>query len=285
MRINEAIRKTVVFLGIQDNTGAFTPYGTGFVALWPEHDRYYIYLVTAKHVLSDIKRTSRDLIGRLNSKEGKAELGKLPAPDEWFTHPSNSQCDIAVVPFSASPETFDYKGVDLIKNILTEDFIRENEVGPGDMVFTAGLLTRHFGVSKNIPIVRSGNIAAMPDEPIDLVDLGHQEVYLIESRSIGGLSGSPVFLSSSAARVRGGTLVLDPMKQERLIGVNIGLFQLQPSIDRARTDEAERRDHFLEMMSAGIAIVVPIQRAIEIIRDRPDMIEHRYKQYRSGEMT
>jgi hypothetical protein len=42
----------------------------------------------------------------------------------------------------------------------------------------------------------------MPEEKVYLGDkLGHQEVYLIESRSIGGLSGSPVFLHTPPTKI------------------------------------------------------------------------------------
>ncbi|WP_419694817.1 hypothetical protein ACN2CC_31830 [Mesorhizobium muleiense] len=284
MRINDAIRKAVVFLGIVDDKESFVPYGTGFVALWPTQipGGYHIYLVTAHHVLKDIKSSKRDLIVRIDGRDGNTALGRIAAVDEWILHATNPLCDIAVIPFVASPETFDFKGVDLTKNAVSAEFIEKYDMGLGDAVFTAGLLTRHFGISRNISIVRNGNIAAMPDEPVDLGDLGQQEVYLIENRSIGGLSGSPVFLSAGP-RVRKGMFVIDSQDDiERLLGVNIGLFQVQPSSDRARTDEADRRDHFLELMSSGIAVVVPVERVIEIIRDTPKLIEHRKKQLQAS---
>ena len=49
------------------------------------------------------------------------------------------------------------------------------------------------GDRKNIPVLRIGSIAAKPDEPI--AGVSHQNpAYLIETRSLGGVSGSPVFL-------------------------------------------------------------------------------------------
>ena len=54
------------------------------------------------------------------------------------------------------------------------------------------------GRDRNFPIVRTGHIAMMPDEKIPKVKIGDWEgnadAYLIESRSIGGWSGSPVFV-------------------------------------------------------------------------------------------
>jgi hypothetical protein len=47
--------------------------------------------------------------------------------------------------------------------------------------------------------------------------------------------------------------------------VNIGLFETSVHGDALPLEVTERREQFLETMSAGIAIVVPIQSVIEII--------------------
>ena len=213
---------------------------------------------------------------RINGKDRTEKISKISPLEEWCIHPTEKLCDIAVISLAASTDTFDYKGIDLTVDVLTPEYVASHEVGPGDQVVTAGLLTRHFGMTKNIPVVRSGNIATMPDEPIDLGVFGHQEVYLIESRSIGGLSGSPVFLGPTAARKHGGAIHLGG-SPELLLGVNIELFEVQIASDAAQTDEAERRAQFLETMSAGIAIVVPAQRVIEIVKDHPALVEQRKK--------
>ncbi|MFA6561799.1 MAG: hypothetical protein WCV00_07800 [Verrucomicrobiia bacterium] len=72
-------------------------------------------------------------------------------------------------------------------------------MGIGDEVCIVGLFSYHKGTSKNHPILRTGNIAMMPDEPIQTSE-GPMEAYLIEARSIGGLSGSPVFVRIECQR-------------------------------------------------------------------------------------
>ena len=42
----------------------------------------------------------------------------------------------------------------------------ENEVALGDEVIVSGLFKHHFGKSRNIPIVRTGNLAALSEERI-----------------------------------------------------------------------------------------------------------------------
>ncbi len=69
-----------------------------------------------------------------------------------------------------------------------------NDLGLGDEVFLTGLFHSHHGRQRNIPIVRAGNIAAMPEEKIHTDKFGFIDAYLVEARSIGGISGSPVFI-------------------------------------------------------------------------------------------
>jgi hypothetical protein len=56
-----------------------------------------------------------------------------------------------------------------------------------------GLFKSHYGEQRNIPIIRIGNIAALPEEPVQTHYCGPTDAYLVEVRSIAGLSGSPVF--------------------------------------------------------------------------------------------
>ncbi|MDP2408951.1 MAG: hypothetical protein Q8M26_01565 [Pseudolabrys sp.] len=201
MRVNELARKCVVFLGILDDNGAFAPYGTGFIVMYGPEGSLFGYLVTAKHVLDDMLSTKRQMVARVNDINGEAQVGNLDAA-HWEFHPTDPKCDVAVSGFTASRDTFDFRGVMLSDGIVTPEYITEHDIGAGDQVYTTGLLVSHFGRTKNVPIVRIGNIAAMSEGSVDLGEsLGHQEVYLTESRSIGGLSGSPVFLQTVPHRI------------------------------------------------------------------------------------
>jgi hypothetical protein len=86
-----------------------------------------------------------------------------------------------------------------IEMSATPDQVRANEVSLGDEVFIVGLFRHHHGTRKNIPIVRVGNLAALTEEKV-ATKLGLLDAYLIEARSIGGLSGSPVFLNLGVVR-------------------------------------------------------------------------------------
>jgi hypothetical protein len=71
-------------------------------------------------------------------------------------------------------------------------------VGLGDEVVAVGLLLVHYGKEHNEPVVRTGNLSLIPREPVLVRYAGgpdrRMRLYLTELRSIGGLSGSPVFI-------------------------------------------------------------------------------------------
>jgi hypothetical protein len=269
VRINEDIRKSVNFIGVMSSDGQFSPYGTGFLVVWEVGESHVPFLVTAKHVLDDAKSTGLPLVARATTKSGGVQYGNIEY-ENWVFHPTNPKCDVAVLCLRISHDIFDVKFIRLNPGILTPEYVANNDVGAGDEVFVAGLLARHFGRGRNIPVIRTGTIAAMPEEPVDLGGLGEQEVYLIESRSIGGLSGSPVFLHTPPFRVVG-TQVQNCVGHdtEYLLGINIGLFKTNPVSDQAPSEKLAHREEFLELMSSGIAVVVPIQRVVETIMASP----------------
>ena len=83
-------------------------------------------------------------------------------------------------------------------------------IGIGDEVHAVGLFSEAPGHQTNMPIVRVGNIPMMPTEQIQ-TDMGYADVYLVEARSLGGMSGSPVFVKRHSARSFGHKMVKLPM--------------------------------------------------------------------------
>ena len=53
-----------------------------------------------------------------------------------------------------------------IERFATDSVIEKEGIGIGDEIFITGLFGYHPGAKKNIPIVRIGHIAAIPEEPI-----------------------------------------------------------------------------------------------------------------------
>ena len=51
--------------------------------------------------------------------------------------------------------------------LTREDFKKEG-IGLGDEVIISGLFVKHHGRQRNVPIIRVGNVAAMPEEKTPL---------------------------------------------------------------------------------------------------------------------
>jgi hypothetical protein len=79
---------------------------------------------------------------------------------------------------------------DLLDTVQTGD----RKVELGDELVFAGLFHPHEGKERNIPLVRIGNVAALRGESVLSRDGRPMDLYLVESHSIGGLSGAPVFI-------------------------------------------------------------------------------------------
>ncbi len=125
---------------------------------------------------------------RLNVGAAPAILFQTRVAD-WYFH-TDPTVDVAVVPISLG----DVDRRAYTTELLATSTVMERErIGVGDEVFLVGMFIHQMGQKRNIPIVRVGNIAAMPEEPVR-TSMGMMETSLLESGSIGGLSGSPVFV-------------------------------------------------------------------------------------------
>jgi hypothetical protein len=272
--VSEHIRNGVGFLGQVNSRGEFIPHGTVFFVMRSAGGYNFPYLVAAKHVIDDIPGNSVML--RVNTQAGIARYVPI-LKQQWVTHPDHNEERgrhyryIDVVAYKLS---FDYRELDMTffweKEFLTEEILSEYNVGVGDEVIIMGLFFSHYGEVKNVPIVRVGNIAAMPDEPLP-TDRGPMDGYLIEVRSIGGISGSPVF-THLAVRPENTILPATPYpqlehkqlpKSEKyhfLIGLVHGYYTIN-----TQEDWVSRTDQQVGDLNTGITIVVPASKISETL--------------------
>jgi hypothetical protein len=207
MRVPDNVSKCVAFLAyVNHATGEHVPVGSAFFLgradERPKADP--VYVVTAKHVISGLKRKGVEAIELIvNLKDGGRGKVDLPLAN-WFVDPEDRTKDVAIYK-TGVPEVADQL-VYPMSGCLEEDTFAKQEVGLGDNVFITGLFRHHFGKRQNIPIIRTGNLAALDDEKIGTREFGDISAYLIEARSIGGLSGSPVFLNLGVVRSVGGAV-------------------------------------------------------------------------------
>jgi hypothetical protein len=149
---------------------------------------------------------------------------------------------------------------------MTKEIIEAQKVGPGDDAFIVGRFINHEGKQRNMPTVRFGPVAQMPDEPIRVGGFD-QESFLVEARSIGGFSGSPVFwqvLPFQGGPYRGSTnLGLGPL----LLGVEWGYIHtwapLCDALGRPLGD-GPPFDRQVEQ-NAGMTCVVPAWKLAELL--------------------
>ncbi len=234
--------------------------GTAFFVSIPSviPDRGFIYLITAKHVIEAIKQKSTDgkVYLRVNQKD-KPSTFITSDIAQWKYHPTASNVDVATIAWAPDLNLFDCLFIPS-SMAATPEVIAKEEIGCGDEVFMTGLFCSHYGHERNQPIIRIGNIACMPEEPVQSKELGLIDAYLIEARSIGGLSGSPVFVHLAGAR-----------KGELKLGVEpiywLGLMHGHFDLARLELDEV-MSDNLIDLkVNMGIAIVVPVSKILEVL--------------------
>jgi hypothetical protein len=246
---------TTVFIGREGPNGK-TIGGTGFLVSVPlpgVPDGHSSYLVTAGHCVAG--RTG--LFMRVNSPTGDGTVDVLlPDGDEWWRHPLELRTvDLAVLPIP-DPWALDvagYRWVPLSMFVQDEDFLTDDAIdhglGIGDDVVSIGLFTVHQGSDRNAPVVRRGTIAMIPDELVWANDdMGFMDLYLIELRSIGGMSGSPVFAAHRSLIGAHGVL--------SFLGVGLGHY-LTP----ARLGDDDETD----AINLGIGMVAPARELLEVL--------------------
>jgi hypothetical protein len=293
VRIDDLVQKTVVFIGSSPN-GIFVPAGTGFVtvSLYSETVAWQS-VITARHVIESVPS---DIVTiRLNMLVGGACTVKTKK-DEWVFHP-NQAIDLAACPTYLAKDYFDDVLHFVIVNrdserendpawmecVLTDEITKEQRVGVGDEIHITGMFVSHIGETRNRPIVRIGTIAAMPDEPLETT-YGTHDAFLVEVRSIDGLSGSPVCIDlqrrelphSMPARP-----LPHPLERRRnvcLVGVVLGYNGIVNPNDTLEIKD--ERDSSLKKtwvpMNTGIAVVLPA-RYIAETTEQPAMAEIRAK--------
>jgi hypothetical protein len=246
------------------------------------------YLVTAKHNIERIRQDSNDGLVhlRVNCTAGGVKLIETKV-DDWKSPPDDASIDVAVYPFVIP------QGIDL-NYISTEMFVTHPNVanwfGLGDEVFITGVFRNHYGTERNIPIIRIGNIAAMPEERVsttwhpDGLEI-LMEAFIIESRSIGGLSGSPVFLHVSPhGSGKRGSAEGAAEREFYLLGIVHGHFDLP--LTETDFDTADDSNKGRKGLHSGMAIVTPAAKLLEVLHlpqlasQREQIIEEKKAPYR-----
>jgi len=272
MRIPDQILNTVCFIAKSDAKENYR--ATGFiVSVAGAHGNAHLYLVTAKHVAEAV--TWSPFVVGFNTKEGTK--GRLEVnydndhPLKWWYHPAQPNAvDVAVIPFA--PIEYHSLNVEWIhypNMFATPEIMTSEGIGIGDEIIVIGLFTAFSGKNRHFPIARIGNLAMLPTEPIPVKGFDPMEAYLAEGRSIGGLSGSPVFVrqtvNTTIPNRSGKKLPFAGTGQIYFLGLLHGHWDIPKSLDNISQAEA---------VNMGVSIVVPAHKIWEVV-SQSDLVEQR----------
>jgi len=276
MLVAETVRRCVVFIGHRGFDRSFIADGTGFIVLMKAYGFMLPYVVTAKHVIDQAFGTDKkSVVVRVNTKEGGLKYFDTDH-EFWHCHPDHVQegrkrnyIDVAAFEFNTAMEPTEFGQCDLTHiaedAFCTDEVIEKFKIGVGDEVVVPGLFHSHTGTEKNIPVLRTGNIAAMRDEPFPTT-YGSMDGYLTELRSVGGISGSPVFLHmvnrpevllpESPEPIK----IKHSKKNHYLLGLVHGHYTINTQEEWVLKTDQQAGD-----INAGIALVVPASKIMETI--------------------
>ena len=255
--LDDTLRKCVGYIALPEEKG-FRPIGTFSFFGDQSTGKTRCFAITARHVIDGAASLGHKwVILRLNKIGGGLQLYQTPV-DGWTGH-NDPAVDVVAFPMGiglgndhlAFPLNF------VISPVHQSDL----QIGIAHPVFMVGLFRHHHGTERNIPIVRLGTIAAMNEEPVQ-TKVYKRDALLIECRSIGGLSGSPVFVNiPSTYLVPEGAQPPKYAPGSYLLGVVHGHFD-----DVGRGPIPDTEDvAFGSGVNTGIAIVTPGVKVCELI--------------------
>ncbi len=258
-----------MFVGNKLANGDFEPQGTAFfVAIGGDGlDDHSLFLLTADHVLEAAEGNDFDgkVRLRINTEHGDFKLVATDRAESWVKH-SDERVDAAAMFWRRDSvgdlaiRTFPDKTFALGDRLLA----RRAVVSLGDDVYFPGLFAKHHGRARNVAIVRHGKIAMLANEQ-ELIG-GVMFAHLIEARSIGGHSGSPVIVQHGPMRQLppGTSQHTFPNDTFDVIYLLLGMVQGHFTGAMLEADSL-LQDNGQESVNQGIATVVPVEKLWELL--------------------
>lgn len=168
--------------------------GTGFfVSVESKYTSMaYVYAVTCKHVIVGEKTKRPAPIIRLTLRDGKPDV--LPTGSlHWVSHSKDdvSAAFLGIIDLQSA----DFTAIPSDRLLTVEQtHNRMKAIRPGVQCFMVGRFMGDDGKRRNSPTVRLGHLAKMPAQLMEHPAVHMQQSFLVEMHTIGGFSGSPVFI-------------------------------------------------------------------------------------------
>lgn len=280
MHVDQEIADSVGFVGFHSEHG-FCADGTCFFVAVHEETEQFHYFVTARHLVRPLNSdgSERELVDgtvlvRL-SRGTKPPLIQKTIRSEWVC-PSDRHIDLAILPF-------DYRAAGQDGDLHFHAFIvispnhgilyneqphAHGKMRMGDDVFIPSVFSGHVGEQHNIPVIRFGHVASLPLEPMRY---GSPTVpaFLIETRSLGGISGAPVLLHLDPGAPRNspkghesGNIRMVPYA---LIGMVLGAHGGGYGTDFAADPDGTTVNADAQF-NAGLSLVLPMQHVLDLLQ-------------------
>jgi hypothetical protein len=267
MRVPDVLKHCVAFIGCDLGGGKKDYIGTGFLVTIPsaKSGANFQYFVTAKHVALTLDGLSIFVQHMLNS----GETVQIEANDlNWTYHP-DPDVDVAVLQVGEFDSDIKTAWIEM-EMFADKNVLEKNGIGIGDEVIVVGLFTR---LKKTVdPIIRIGNIAMIPDGKVISAEIVPgkfvpMEGYLIDQRSLGGMSGCPVFVrQTTTIPVTRGNSTPQPLHglgSAYLLGMMHGHWKIDP---QEANDVFPNKGDF----PIGFSIVVPAEKIMETL-NQPEL--------------
>jgi hypothetical protein len=267
LQVPAEIKNNVVFLGVMEGDH-FKPKATGFFVGYEGKYGDLLHLVTAEHVIAGLRLKGHTHLYVRTHIPG-FPLSQISLQN-WYFHPGAERrpTDVALTPVILKGT----KPSDILvldpRSFVTPQNIVQREWGVGDEIVVVGLFRNHYGHTKNIPVVRIGSLAALPEEPVK-TKWGFIDAYLVELHSIGGLSGSPVYIQHPPFRVgHDGTPHVVTGGRINLLGIMQGHFDIPNLREDSAMDDDDQDGS--GSINTGIGVVVPAHKIMETL-EHPDL--------------
>jgi hypothetical protein len=283
MQVSDIVLKCVRFLGKAQIQGASVievdHCATGFFVSTPSIiiGGQFTYFVTAKHVAEALR--DEHVYVMANRRGGGTTINFGIVENHFWFHPTDKTADVAVAQVAEAEPDADI--LPMSETMLLQKPFPKT-IGIGSQVFMTGMFSLVSGNPFDLdsaqtipvePILRTGNIAMIPKSQIQ-THYGFSDVYLIEARSLGGLSGSPVFVRETvqfpAKFADGRDGLASAYGDVRLLGMMHGHWDIRESDLNNPTIAPELRHG----VNIGIGIVVPAEKILETI-NQPRLVEFR----------
>lgn len=278
MRVPDSYLDSAMFIGTYVD-GKFEPHGTAFAIFIKEEGEVFQHVITARHIIDRISLDEIALRINLAGDDTGCEVVQTKKID-WILAEhtgGDMHIDIAALPSRLSSKKYRILNIDIENDLLKSSDIEKSDFGLGDEVFYVGLLTSYYGKERNYPMVRTGTIASAGDEPCQ-TQIGYVDGFLIEARSIGGTSGSPVWTSIPPMKIVDGEIKkMVGIKPHYFFGMICGTWYTSNPPDGFWEGLKVPLAH----IQTGISIVIPgneimkVLKMNELVRQRKEVIEEK----------